>query len=239
MRRSKCLLISAIIGSLYFCYLAIYFSGGMTASSNVWEALGAGIAAQIVMPHIMAVAVAVTFNWIAWAKNAQWAAITSCVLYGMSALVFILYGVFVLPEMALSFAGIFMIRNIKIDLDENINAFEINFKKANFCAYCGKRREFTEKFTEYGFCEECNKAARKEIKGKLEAIQHGVTIYNPDGHQAMAVEEALGKVEELLATIEKLEQLREVAPFFKSSTEECKDKLLQYQEAYHISSTKE
>lgn len=51
MKKSKLLLASGIIGTLYLIYLISYFSGGVVSTDGA-EAIGAGIAAALVTPHV-------------------------------------------------------------------------------------------------------------------------------------------------------------------------------------------
>ena len=83
VKRSKLLLTSAIIGTIYLIYLVVYFSGGITSSEGT-EAIGAGIAAALVIPHMVCVGIAAIFNWLGWALRARWAALVAGILYAVS-----------------------------------------------------------------------------------------------------------------------------------------------------------
>ena len=102
MKRSKLLLSSGIIGTLYLIYLLVYFSGGIT-SSNGAEALGAGIAAALVTPHMVCVGVAVIFSWLGWALRARLAALVAGILYAVSIVCMFIYAMFVVLEMIFCF----------------------------------------------------------------------------------------------------------------------------------------
>ena len=104
MKRSKLLLISAIIGSLYTIYLITYF-GGAIGTSDGMEAVSAGLATAIVMPHMVCVGISVVFNWIGWALKARWAALVAGILYAVSMMLMFLYAPFVLLEMIFCFVG--------------------------------------------------------------------------------------------------------------------------------------
>lgn len=104
MKRSKLLLASAIIGSIYLIYLITYFAGGMTSSDGT-EALGAGIATALVTPHMLCVGLAVIFNWLGWALKARWAALVAGIMYAVSILCMFIYALFVILEMIFCFVG--------------------------------------------------------------------------------------------------------------------------------------
>ena len=57
------LLASGTIGTLYLIYLITYFTNGVVSTDGA-EAIGAGLAAALVMPHMVCVAIAVIFNWL-------------------------------------------------------------------------------------------------------------------------------------------------------------------------------
>ena len=61
MKRSKLLLASGTIGTLYLIYLITYFTNWVVSTDGA-EAIGAGLAAALVMPHMVCVAIAVIFN---------------------------------------------------------------------------------------------------------------------------------------------------------------------------------
>lgn len=112
----KCLLISAIFGTLYLVYIINYFFNGVTSTSGS-EQIGAGIATALVAPHMFLLAVAVLFNWIGWAAKAKWAALTGGILYCVSGLLFLLYVFFEIPSIILSFVGYAKMKNARQNLE--------------------------------------------------------------------------------------------------------------------------
>lgn len=104
MKRSKLLLTAAVIGTLYLVYLISNFAGGI-ASSDGAEAIGAGLAAMLVMPHMVCVAVAALFNWLGWALKVRWAALVAGILYAVSMLCMFMYAMFVVLEMIFCFVA--------------------------------------------------------------------------------------------------------------------------------------
>lgn len=104
MKRSKLLLISAIIGTLYGIYLISYFTGANTSSSGA-EQVGAGIATLIVMPHMAMVWLAIVFNWLGYALKLKWSALVAGILYAVAIVLFFMYFMFVIIEMILCFVA--------------------------------------------------------------------------------------------------------------------------------------
>ncbi len=114
MKKSKLLLAAAILGTLYIVYLISYFAGGI-ASSDGAEALGAGIATALVMPHMLFVGLAVIFNWIGWALNVRWGALTAGILYAVSILMMFIYAMFVVLQMIFCFVAFAKMKNKKVE----------------------------------------------------------------------------------------------------------------------------
>lgn len=102
MKRSKLLLISAIIGTLYGIYLVSYFFDGVSSTTGT-EQIGAGLATMLVMPHMAAVWIAVVFNWLGYFFRLRWSALVAGILYAVSILLFFMYFMFVIVEMILCF----------------------------------------------------------------------------------------------------------------------------------------
>lgn len=104
-KHSKVLLIAAILGLLYTIYLISYFGGGILNSAESTEIVGAAIATALVTPHIILVGLATIFNWVAYFTNKRGLALTGGILYSIGGLLFILYIIFVIPSLVLSFIG--------------------------------------------------------------------------------------------------------------------------------------
>lgn len=104
-KHSKLLLISAILGSIYAIYLIVYFGGGIAESKDAAEAAGRAIATALVTPHMILVALAVIFNWIGYFSNKRGFALTGGILYSVAGVIFILYLIFLVPSIILSFVG--------------------------------------------------------------------------------------------------------------------------------------
>lgn len=115
MKRSKMLLVSWILGLLYFIYLYSYFSGLISSTSGS-EQIGAGIASALVTPHMITVLLAVIFNIIGWYRNMKGFTLTAGILYAVSIVLFPPYFMFVLIEMILSFVGYSSIKKEIIEM---------------------------------------------------------------------------------------------------------------------------
>ncbi|MDL2224643.1 hypothetical protein LJC20_00320 [Eubacteriales bacterium OttesenSCG-928-M02] len=102
-------LIAAILGTAYAVYACVHFLGGMLAEDSM-EAVGAGIATVIVMPHLICVIVAVLSNWIGYIVPTPWALLVAGIMYIVAAVVFPLYALFVVVQGILSFIGFASLR---------------------------------------------------------------------------------------------------------------------------------
>lgn len=111
-KRSKVMFVSAVLGSLYMLYIISYFFGNVTETEGA-EQVGSAIATALVMPHMFLLVLAVIFNWLGFSMNKKWAAITCGILYCVSGLLFMLYVIFEIPMIILSFVGIGKIGKIE------------------------------------------------------------------------------------------------------------------------------
>lgn len=103
-KHSKALLIAAIIGALYSIYLIAYLGGAIGGSQGAEQA-GAALATALVTPHMILVVLAAIFNWVAYFTNKRGFALTAGILYSVGGVIFIVYIMFVIPSLVLSFVG--------------------------------------------------------------------------------------------------------------------------------------
>lgn len=103
--RNVLLLISGIIGIAYMIYSAVYWSGVNSGSGDALEAIGAGIATALVMPHLVCAAIAVVFNILAWVMCNRSFALVAGILYTVALVLFFAYFMFVIVEMILCFVA--------------------------------------------------------------------------------------------------------------------------------------
>lgn len=99
------LLISAGIGMFYICFSIPYWINATAGMSDPFEALGAGIATALVVPHLICVVLAVIFNAVAACMMKPGFALTGGILYAVAMVLFLPYFMFVIVEMILSFVG--------------------------------------------------------------------------------------------------------------------------------------
>lgn len=97
VKKSKLLLISAIIGAAYMIYIIAYFAGATS------ESLGGALATALVLPHMAAVIIAVFFNILGYIMNNRWLALASGIFYIVSLILMPIYFMFVIIEAILSF----------------------------------------------------------------------------------------------------------------------------------------
>lgn len=104
MKKNKLVLISALLGTAYMIYIVFYFFDAIANTEGV-EQVGAALAAALVGPHMFLLILAVLFNWIGYFTKASWAVLVGGILYSVSGLLFLLYVIFELPSIVLSFIG--------------------------------------------------------------------------------------------------------------------------------------
>lgn len=121
MRHSKALLVSGVLGALYAIYLISHFSGAITGSTGATQ-VGAAIATALVTPHMILVVLAAIFNWVAYFTNKRGFALTAGILYSVGGVIFILYILFVVPSLVLSFVGYTKLKKINEINSQTINA---------------------------------------------------------------------------------------------------------------------
>ncbi len=102
--RSKVLLVSNIIATLYVVYLVTYFGGSVLSSSGA-EAVGGAIATALVMPHMFMFLIGAVFGWIGYFIKASWSALVGAILYALGTLFFLAYFMFGVPILVLGFIG--------------------------------------------------------------------------------------------------------------------------------------
>lgn len=112
-KKSVCLLISWILGVLYAIYLVGYFGGAVGTAGSSSEALGAGIATALVMPHMVCAVLAAIFNVLGWAMNHRAFALVGAILYTVALALFPMYFMFVIVQMVLSYIGFAKLKKIK------------------------------------------------------------------------------------------------------------------------------
>ena len=107
-RRSLALLLSLIIGICYYGFCSRYFFGTAVDAASAGEAAtfaGSMLAGALVTPHIALGWIAVVLNLVAFLANSRGCALAAIILYAVSAVMFMMYALFVVPEIVLSIIG--------------------------------------------------------------------------------------------------------------------------------------
>lgn len=93
-------------------YLIVYLINANASMVETAEAIGAGIATVIVMPHLICTVLAVIFNILGWAMNKRGFALTGAILYTVALVLMPLYFMFVIIQMILSYVGFAKLKTI-------------------------------------------------------------------------------------------------------------------------------
>lgn len=113
MKKSKCLIVSAVLGVLYSIYLLSYFSGVLSNGQGTAESVGGAIATAMVTPHMICVVLAAIFNLVGALQSKAGFALTGGILYSVGGVLFLPYIIFVIPMIILSFVGYSKIKKLK------------------------------------------------------------------------------------------------------------------------------
>lgn len=119
-KHSKALLISGILGAIYSIYLICYFTGAIGGSEGA-EQVGAAMATALVTPHMILVVLATIFNWVGYFTNKRGFALTGGILYSVSGVMFLIYIMFVIPSIVLSFVGYANLKKINKESEKVAN----------------------------------------------------------------------------------------------------------------------
>lgn len=105
--RSKSSFLAWVLAAAYGVYSIVYWSGvgAETQSADAAEAIGAGLATLLVLPHVIFVVVGALFGVIGFFARSPGFVLTSAILYSVAAIVFLVYAVFLIPSIVLGFVG--------------------------------------------------------------------------------------------------------------------------------------
>lgn len=104
-KRSKLALISLILGALYLFYIINYFLNAPGTAATSSEAVGVGLAATIVLPHMVSTAIAVLMNALGYFMNMRGFVLAGAILYTVAIVLFPLYFMFVIIQAILSYVA--------------------------------------------------------------------------------------------------------------------------------------
>ena len=104
-KRSKLLLVAAIISVLCLAYTWNYISGASAglSSTNAGTATGTAIAISMVMPHMALATLGTIFCCLGWLINARWAALVAGILFAVALVLMFPWFYFVIIQMILCF----------------------------------------------------------------------------------------------------------------------------------------
>ncbi len=103
-KKSKLALISWILSLLYLIYLISYFGGGLGSTSGTEQA-GNALATALVFPHMLALGIGLIFNMLGYFLNNRAFILVGAILYSISILLFMMYFIFVIIQMILSYVA--------------------------------------------------------------------------------------------------------------------------------------
>lgn len=114
-KRSLALFLALAIGILYYGFCSKYFFGATVETAQTGDAatfVGSAIAGVLVTPHIALGWIAVVLNLIAFLANSRGCALATVILYAVSAVLFFMYALFIIPEIILSIIGYVRLKKI-------------------------------------------------------------------------------------------------------------------------------
>lgn len=96
-------LIALVLGIAYLVYSVQYWGGVTEGASSDSEAIGAGIASMLVMPHLVMTALAVVFNALAFLLYNRPFILVAGILYTVALVLFPTYFMFVIAQMIICY----------------------------------------------------------------------------------------------------------------------------------------
>jgi hypothetical protein len=103
--RSKAAFFATIIAFAYGIYAIVYWAGTNSSTTDSAEAVGAGIATLLVLPHLLVTWLGIIFGVIGFFMRKTGLQLTAAILYAVGAVLFLLYAVFLIPSIVLGFIG--------------------------------------------------------------------------------------------------------------------------------------
>ena len=216
--KSKVLFISSLLVLAYTAFLSVHFFGGTMNAETEIEALAGIFATALVLPHIIAVAVGTLLCILAFFLNVKWLAITAGISFIVAAVLFVLYGLFVLPMIILCFVGAAMVGKIKMAQYNEMTESILEDTRNEDGHFRGKMFG--------GFHRKDVLGHMHTLYGETQQLKREKLFYQ---EQASELQHLLQTIEESLSTIESLAQQGDSAPIrqLKSVLEEKNDLQMQ------------
>jgi len=104
-RRSKAAFWATLIAVAYGIYAIVYWVGTNSSTADDAEAIGAGIATLLVLPHLLVTWLGIIFGLIGFFTRKTGFQLTAAILYAVGGVLFIIYAIFLLPSIVLGFVG--------------------------------------------------------------------------------------------------------------------------------------
>lgn len=112
-KRSRILLLAAIIGIALCCYTWSYISDTSSQVMNteatdfaeIGEQMGTMIALSAIMPHQYLATLGTFFAVLGWCMNARWSALVAGIIYSVAAALVMSWAPFVLVQMVLCYVA--------------------------------------------------------------------------------------------------------------------------------------
>lgn len=120
-KKSIAIIIAGVLGIAYGIYLISYFGGSFFNTTDGFEMLGAGIAGALVMPHTICVALGGIFCLTSGMMNKFGIGLAGAIMFAVSAVLFPLYALFVVPMIILGFVGASKVKKINAEISSNNN----------------------------------------------------------------------------------------------------------------------
>lgn len=109
-KKNKLALISWVLSLVYVIYLISYFGKGVGSTTGAEQA-GAALATALVFPHALAVGIGLIFNMLGYFLNKRGFILVGAILYSVSILLFMVYFMFVVIQMILSYIAFAKMKN--------------------------------------------------------------------------------------------------------------------------------
>ena len=105
MKKSKILLIAAIIGTIcaIICFSSVNSALDKSKSEDTANQIGTVIGASIVMPSVVLSAIGTIFAWVGFGTNKKGFALTAGILYSVAVVMFFPWFMFNIVQMILSY----------------------------------------------------------------------------------------------------------------------------------------
>lgn len=121
-RHSLALLLAFLIGACYYGFCSKFFFLDATLEATQTEGIsafwGSALAGALVTPHIALGWMGIVLTLVAFLANSRGCALASVILYAVSAVLFFMYAMFVVPEIILSIIGYVRMKKINAKNEE-------------------------------------------------------------------------------------------------------------------------